>query len=148
MKTETCADLIDEACEDRCEKITKLFLAYCDPDTADEEFYAEYGDPEHAWPDYGLDFEYVIPDDVNGRPYWCLLLLSTGGPHEEIRFYGDLLGEYDARFNCAVFVYKDWFDHAETEITGAHRATMREIFDFLAEMGSLHTTQEKALAVQ
>ena len=80
--------------------------------------------------DYGLSFDYIEPD---GRePGYFRYLLSTGGPHEEIRFYASpMIGE-QMHMTTAFFVLKDWGDFAKLDITD--NVTTRAIWDVLLDL--------------
>lgn len=78
---------------------------------------------ERFW-EYGLSFEWKEGDE--GRPGFHAYILSTGGPHEEVRFYGDASG----RIYRVTFALLDWFDGAEVDITHEPAAQMlRERFE-------------------
>jgi len=69
--------------------------------------------------EYGLSFEWR-----EGRDPWSpgfhAFVLSTGGPHEEVRFYSDASGRvYKIEFYLA-----DWFDSASVDVTGFDAAQM------------------------
>lgn len=69
--------------------------------------------------EYGLSFEWR-----DGRDAWSpgfhAFVLSTGGPHEELRFYGDVSGHvYRIEFYLA-----DWFDGASVDVTDWDAARM------------------------
>lgn len=54
-----------------------------------------------------------LPLDVETTKVMTVLL-STGGPHDEIRFYLDS----DNEVTRIEYVYKDWFDVAYRNVTG------------------------------
>ena len=76
---------------------------------------------EERYHEFGLCLDYQTPNEGGG--YLCFLI-STGGPHEEIRFY------LDALLHCyrITFVLKDWGDHAEVEIKGDELLTAEGMF--------------------
>jgi hypothetical protein len=60
------------------------------------------------------------PDD---SPSYFAWVLSTGGPHEEIRFYVNAL----KKTYSISFVYKDWFTFDEKVLTRAEHAWAWEV---------------------
>lgn len=90
-----CKDLIDEAWARRRLDISRLLNGECEED---ESIF-----------DLGLSFAWIPP---TGETYeeggYFQLLLSWGGPSDEIRFFD---------YNRIVYVYMDWFDGAEIDIS-------------------------------
>lgn len=80
--------------------------------------------------DYGLSLDYIEPD---GRePGYFRYLLSTGGPHEEVRFYASPMKSGRMHMTTASFVLKDWGDFAEIDI--GDNVTTRVIWEVLSEI--------------
>lgn len=89
-KRESCSERVHEAWESRREDF-ELFMRFqgkTEEDIEENELslFEEYNDD--AFAEYGLEFVYVpagtFKDQDKG---YYSYLLSTGGPHEEIRFY-------------------------------------------------------------
>ena len=91
----------------RAEDFTRFF-----DNLDDEEVYQELNDyPLHWGPIYPLDEEdedgeYLDPD----IPLYYRLQLSTGGPGDEIRFYG--------KGGRIEYVFLDWYSGVGFDITG------------------------------
>ena len=69
---------------------------------------------------YGLCLDGHAPDD---SPSYFAWVLSTGGPHEEIRFYVNA-----KKHTYAIsFVYKDWFTFDEKVLNRAEHAWAWEV---------------------
>lgn len=125
----TCAELIREKWESVESDLEKFSdqqfadLGDLDSQDFDPETWEEF-EALGSFHNYGLDFSWVEPtrDDAG---HYCYLL-CTGGPHEELNFYGN---------GGIEFVYKDWFDCAELGVTDS--AYARELRDYLAECGSM-----------
>ena len=76
---------------------------------------------------YALEWNYT-PSDEDGPGYWRLLL-SCGGPQEEIRFYGG------TSFDHADFHLMNWGTNDRTRLHGDAEATARAIFEEYEELG-------------
>lgn len=74
--------------------------------------------------EYGLALTYEADEMNDGQNAHFCWLLSTGGPHEEIRFFVNNA----FRLQRVEFVLKDWFDVASIEIDN--------------EKGNFDTTQD------
>ena len=133
----TCADRIDAHYHDRMDDIRRMM---------DAERRGDESGPEETGPihEYGLSFEYIIPEDTR-RGFWCSLI-STGGPAEEFRFYGECVGEYGAVLDRIEFRFHDWFDGAgqDVPLDSDDGAILREFFEGLAECGVAYSTHAKA----
>jgi len=69
--------------------------------------------------EYGLSFEWCEGRDAQSSGFHAFVL-STGGPHEEIRFFSDASGHvYKITFYLA-----DWFDSAAVDVTDFEAAQM------------------------
>lgn len=77
-----------------------------------------YEDTEAALSEYGLWFDYVV--DGN----YFRFTLSTGGPHEEIRFFADDNGDC-LPGNTIEFWLLDWFDGAKYKLVTHDKVTAR-----------------------
>jgi hypothetical protein len=75
---------------------------------------------EYALDLYGLCLDGHAPTD---SPSYFAWVLSTGGPHEEIRFYVNAL----KKTYSISFVYKDWFTFSEKLLTRAEHAWAWEV---------------------
>ena len=95
----------------------------------------------NAYYEYGLAFDYVIPDDAEKDAYFRYQI-SYGGPSEELRFYCDA----SYRVYKIEFVLLDWFDGAPLTLHGDDRATAQMVFDDFKDCDMLKPTVEKALA--
>lgn len=142
---QTCEDLVSGQLERRLDDIRGMWEAY---QAGDEDGPEDTGSIN----DYGLSFEYVIPERVretpNSRGYWRWLI-SWGGPSEEFRFYGEAVSEYRATLDRIEFRYHDWFDGAgrDVAITSDDGKLLGEWFDNLAECGTLAHVRDKAIDV-
>jgi hypothetical protein len=97
--------------------------------TGDED-HDDLNDIAQAMQDeYGLDFCFT-PGEDGERGYWCYLL-STGGPHDDVRFWAD----YDGAMHYAEYHFMDWYDGAQIEVT-KHPA-VREMWECLRESGAV-----------
>lgn len=94
------------------------------------------------WAEYGLDLSYIAPDVAEDRKrgYICFLL-STGGPHEEFRFYMD----ENLNVTHVDFHHMNWFDGAKIQVRGKHLATMTEIYNDWKETETIKYLIEKAV---
>jgi hypothetical protein len=72
-------------------------------------------------------------DEESGYVYYAFVL-STGGPHEEVRFYVDSEGD----LRSSSFVSKPWFDLIEISMNG--NDTMQAIFDSFDDCGMINGT--------
>ena len=108
-----CEDRINESWENIRSHLLELrekIEGNYKPELTDEQ--QEEAQEEFSY--YGLCFDYVELDengktyDNNNTGYWRYQI-STGGPSEEIQYFDN--GKIE-------FVFKDWFDHAEKDITG------------------------------
>jgi len=120
---QSCSERIEEMSASRIRDIVQL--ANCPEQTnEDGESLNEYGLHLHA------------QEAENGETYLCWLL-STGGPHEEIRFY------FGASKECyrVEFVLMDWYDISTLEIKEG-LDTLHAIFDEWAECGACENIQE------
>jgi hypothetical protein len=77
---------------------------------------------EYALDLYGLCLDGHAPTD---SPSYFAWVLSTGGPHEEIRFYVNAL----KKTYSISFVYKDWGTFDEKLLTRAENAWAWEVAD-------------------
>ena len=76
---------------------------------------------------------YQLPLDVETTKV-VTVLLSTGGPHDEFRFYLDS----DNEVTRIKYVYKDWFDVAYRNVTGKD-------FDVLVDYFQRYVFVEEAI---
>lgn len=87
--------------------------------------------------EYGLSFDFVGPGtfgEDQTRGYWRYQL-STGGPGDEIRFYGELGHDGRAYLDKAEYWFLDWFDGASVNVT--HEDTVQWLFQDFNDVGSL-----------
>jgi hypothetical protein len=94
-----------------------------DPEESRDEISESASD---ALDQYGLCLDGHAPDD---SPSYFAWVLSTGGPHEEIRFYVNAL----KKTYSISFVYKDWGTFDEKILTRAEHAWAWEVADRFAE---------------
>jgi len=127
-KQETCTEQI-EARWESCREDLELFVkaGFTDWEDLDEDDQTEaLSNVGNFW-DYGLCFDWVEPDNANhdgpSAGYYSWLIM-TGGPHSEIRFYGN---------GSIVFVFKDWFDGAERDCSESIEA--RTVAQYFSECG-------------
>jgi len=81
--------------------------------------------------EYGLAVTYEADEENDGQNAHFCWLLSTGGPHEEIRFFVNEA----FRLQRVEFVLKDWFDSATGEITGDCLNTLRDLWNNWRDCG-------------
>ena len=112
MKTETCADRIQES------------LSYC---IKDINQLLNDGDFEKLV-EYGLSWEYVEADTYDdqevGYHRWQL---SWGGPSDEFRFYDScrpMRGPERVEYR-----FHDWFDGAGLDLEGEEKELLLDVFD-------------------
>ena len=79
MKEPTCKERVNAQAESRLEDLRAMWEAEQNGVEPDDEDLGPLNE-------YGLDFSYQAPDEQTPEGYFCYLL-STGGPHEEFRFY-------------------------------------------------------------
>lgn len=72
--------------------------------------------------EYGLSFDKGRHSE-KGR--YLAFVMSTGGPHEELRWYLDA----DLKPREATFVSKPWFGYVELMLTGSYDATAIRLFN-------------------
>lgn len=96
-KNETCEERIDRNLKSREADFLK-FMNKRDDDETRTEFWQ-----------YGLSFDFVDKKDLSWREKesYYRYQLSWGGPSDEIRFYK----------NRVEYVFMDWFDYADKDIT-------------------------------
>ena len=137
-----CAERIAKQWDSRKEDLTVLYGDSSAEDRlkwAIDNGYADAGDPEDvvsstlcdASFEYGLCREFETRNPLNC--YWRYLL-STGGPHEEIRIY---LREDDRgmiEMVGASFILKDWGDVAEIDIS-KESVTLTLYYDLITTVG-------------
>ena len=142
----SCAALIGDSVDSRMTDLKVLYrFGDCDLETIQEDEGIRLDDDESrseaiqdAQSEYGLHFDFQQPENgENG--YWCFLL-STGGPHEEIRFYGMENGE----LHSADFVRMDWGDSAKRSLSGDALDTAKAMFSDFADCGTLEHTLSQA----
>ena len=104
-RNESCADRIAEHMASRIDDIRNLW----NEPHSNEDGYA-YKDGYEALNEYGLSFEYRTGAD--GDPAYFIWLLSTGGPHEEFRFYVNP----DYTLYKIEFAFLDWYDGATSPV--------------------------------
>lgn len=110
MKTENCADKVQEAYQSRMEDIKTMYYA-------DNQETPELG----KLSEYGLCIDYVEAGTFNEQPQgYKRYQLSWGGPQEEFRLYDD--GNME-------FWYLDWFDGASVPVTGQEARIIESIFE-------------------
>ena len=106
---QSCKDVIKSNFTSRLKDLRKLYKAYVKAACSDNISLADGCFEELS--EYGLHFEYNLKDD-------CFIwLLSTGGPHDEIRAYLNLNGTI-RKFE---YRYLDWFDGSKVAIFKGER---------------------------
>ena len=92
--------------------------------------------------EYGLSFDYIEPD---GRePGYFRYLLSTGGPHEEVRFYASPMIGGQMHMTTAAFVLKDWYSLLPAELDITDYETTRDIWEVFLELLDVQWTPSLA----
>jgi len=93
-KNETCKERINRNLKSREEDFLRFMNNY--DEKTREEFYS-----------YGLSFDFVELSEYNKEEEYYRYQLSWGGPSDEIRIYKDKVN----------YVFMDWFDYADKDIT-------------------------------
>jgi len=112
------------------------FVAYMN----DQEIYENVNDDLGPFGEYGLCFDYVVTGTFRDqrKGFWRYQL-STGGPGDELRFYGDPQG----------IIYKveywflDWFDGARINVT--NQACVRWLVEWFGDVGSFDHSYNEAI---
>lgn len=130
--------------DSRISDLKKLIAAYHEGEDSAlyKKVYEELGDLS----DYGLCLDFVPVGTFSDqtRSYFRYQL-SYGGPSDEFRFYGELLGEYKAHLEYIEYVFLDWGDgHARKLRKGDHDVLAPLFYDW-AECGTLHHLMKEAL---
>lgn len=110
MAEKSCKDRVWQHCDRRLADIDTLINTYDnDPEAYDDELGTNLDE-------YPLEFAFEPADDPDDTrlPHFRYLL-STGGPHEEIRFFTT----YGERLLYAEFWLFDWGDGAKVTIQGS-----------------------------
>lgn len=136
MKQLTCKQRWAKAKNSRMDDLRKLWRAQCDG-VEDLEDLEDLGNLY----EYGLSFTYNAPDDAE-EGYW-IYLLSTGGPHEEVRFYASTPRSQPYKIT---FVLQDWFDGYEREVVGKDYELMRDLWRDWQECETVQHAYDVALA--
>jgi len=143
----TCAERVESHKESRLADLKVLYrphdcdadelVAFCEdegidvPEDDDESLILDATEDEiyERQGSYGLCFGYTEDEETGLRYFrYCL---STGGPHEEIRFFVD----YSGSLYKAEFWLLDWYDGACRTITGDD--TAQATWDFFVEIGAV-----------
>lgn len=103
------------------------------------EVYENGNDDIGPFNEYGLCFDYVpagtFSDQKKG--FWRYQL-STGGPGDELRFYGDPEG----KIYKVEYWFLDWFDGAKVNVTETDEA--KWLVEFFSDVGSFEFTLKAA----
>ena len=121
----TCEERIDAAMTKRIAHIRKLLDLYYEGNDEDDP------DLGNIW-EYGLSLEWSQPDDED-EPRYIRYILSTGGPHEEFRFWLPSQGSRTGSPSFIKFVYQDWWDGAERQVMGDDIDTMAELYEWFID---------------
>ena len=91
------------------------------------------------WHEYGLCFDYVPHGEQGNNGGFFAFVISTGGPHEEIRFF------VDCEYRCyrSEFVYKDWGTCDKAELQGKDAEWAQDFFNRLRDCCGDDWLQEK-----
>lgn len=137
-KQPSCADRVQAACDNRLSEIRDMFDVYTGRQPPHDDI------TEDSFHEYGLAFDYVAPGtfDEQEEGYWRYQI-SYGGPSEEIRFYASP-ARRGWHMHRAEFWFLDWFDGAHLVLTGEHRDTAREMFDWFDEIDAVQCEIDKA----
>lgn len=132
MAEQTCKERIGEHLEGRLADLRRMMKA---ERMGDEDKAVAYLDKHGLGPlnEYGLGLSYV-PEPGSGGPYFCFLL-STGGPHDEFRFYASPDGWHSWKLDRVVYCFKDWFDGAQKQ---TRAQVLFDLFDWFNECEVWH----------
>lgn len=174
MSDKTCAERIDAEYESTMETLRILWAGYCHDECptcegtgrkcqCDDSPCPECPDGVNICPscdgtgnlsedtpeygnlfEYGLSFDYCYPD--KGNPGYFRYQLSWGGPSDEFRIYADKKNDWDFPVWKIVYVFEDWFDHAEKALHGEDFKLMETIFSqFFTECGTTNHVYMEAM---
>ena len=106
---------------------------------SDNEIYENGNDDLGPFNEYGLCFDYVAAGTFRDqrKGFWRYQL-STGGPGDELRFYGDPQG----KIYKTEYWFLDWFDGARINVT--NQACVQWLIDFFEDVGSFRYGYEEA----
>lgn len=122
-RDESCENRIDHHLKGRLSDLRRLWSAYCEGDEGEDGTLA----------DYGLCFDYVLPDTFADQPEaYFRYQLSWGGPSDEFRFFVNP----DLSCHRVEYWYLDWFDGAQRVFSGDDRAFLLELWQWLRDIGS------------
>lgn len=137
---------------DCSEKDRRRFLKDLGTDTRHMDSDEVVQDIQESTPEYGLCFDYHAPDETEEQPhagYWAYVL-STGGPHEEIRLYASTGRRGHRTLHKAEFVLLDWWDGATVDLCSEGHAdewaTAKAIWEYFAEIGAVDAALEAETA--
>ena len=82
--------------------------------------------------EYGMLWQYIEPD--GRKPGYFRYLLSTGGPHEEVRFYASPMIGGQMHMTTASFILKDWYALLSAELDITDNDTTRAIWDVFLDL--------------
>ena len=118
-----CEDRIQKSLEGRMNVLKRLME--CNDPT--EYVYDEDGVELGCFEYYHLEFVYVEPMTYDKQPfgYWRYLI-STGGPHDEIRY---ITGS-DGNVVEMQYWFLDWFDGACIVLEGEYERIAQRIYDY------------------
>lgn len=133
----TCADRVQPNFEERMRVLRDLW--------AMEDLDSEHEEHETNIYEFGLSFDYQPAADGR-RGYWAYQL-STGGPGDEFRIYGELIDEYHVSVERIEYWFLDWFDSASIELIGDDFEWFEDFFNgFFVESGTAFHVRQQALA--
>jgi hypothetical protein len=106
---------------------------------ANSEVYENGNDDIGPFHEYGLCFDYVAAGTfTDQRKGFWRYQLSTGGPGDELRFYGDAA----AKVYKVEYWFLDWYDGARINVTDTPEAQW--LVEFFDDVGSFKATLEEA----
>ena len=140
MKQETCEERISRHMEGRLEDLRTLWELYCEDCEA-------YDDDLGNMYEYGLSFDYVVPETFNNQPEgYFRYQLSWGGPSDEFRIFADKSGNWSWSVYRIEYRFMDWFDGAKRILRGEDERLLDEIFSsFFVDSGTADHQFEQAM---
>ena len=87
-------------------------------------------DGESAFHEFGLAFDYVVPDTFDDQDEgYFRYQICWGGPSEEFRFYATP-GRFGYTPHRVEFCFMDWGDGASRTLHGSDRELLDEVFEW------------------
>lgn len=94
--------------------------------------------------EHGLSFDYCYPTK-EGVGYFRYQI-SWGGPSDEFRIYAEKRNDWSFPVWKVIYVFEDWFDHAEKRLVGDDLKLLETIFSqYFTESGTTNHVYMEAM---